>query len=201
MTPDGPGNITNVDLLREQSVVRLDDAPEAPKRYRNCELNVLRNGKGSREGIVIPRERPERYRAPEEEIDEPALSEEARAFFDTDAGDAGEEKRRSRRGGRGRRRGEKPDAPQEQAAKPEKADKPPKSDKPRGERRRGEKPAGAPKAEKPKADKPKTEKPKTDNQPKQEGAEGDKPRRHHHRGGRNHRHGGGGEGGAPKAEA
>ena len=190
LTPDGPGNITNVDLLREQSVVRLDDAPEAPKRYRNCELNVLRNGKGSREGIVIPRERPERYRAPEEEIDEPALSEEARAFFGTDAGDAGEEKRRSRRGGRGRRRGEKPDAPQEQAAKPEKADKPPKSDKPRGERRRGEKPAGAPKADKPKADNP----------PKAEGAEGDKPRRHHHRGGRNHRHGGG-EGGAPKAEA
>ena len=199
MTPDGPGNITNVDLLREQSVVRLDDAPEAPKRYRNCELNVLRNGKGSREGIVIPRERPERYRAPEEELDEPMLSEEARAFFGADA-DAGEEKRRSHRGGRSRRRGgDKSADAQEQGVKPEKADKPPKSDKPRGERRRGEKPAGAPKAEKPKADKPKAEKPKADNPPKQEGAEGDKPRRHHHRGGRNHRRGGGGE--PPKTEA
>ena len=176
LTPDGPGNITNVDILREQAVVRLDDAPEAPKRYRNCELNVLRNGKGSRDGIVIPRERPERYRAPEEELDEPTLSEEARAFFGADA-DTGEEKRRARRGGRGRRRGgDKNDA----APKQEQAAKPPKADKPRG-------------------DKPKPDKPKAENRPKPEG-EGGKPRRSHHRGGRNHRKGGG-EGGAPKAEA
>ena len=74
LTPDGPGNITNVDILREQSVVRLDDQPEAPKRYRNSELNVLRNGKGSREGIVIPKERPERYRPPEEEAELESLN-------------------------------------------------------------------------------------------------------------------------------
>ena len=177
ITPDGPGNITNVDILREQAVVRLDDAPEAPKRYRNCELNVLRNGKGSRDGIVIPRERPERYRAPEEELDEPTLSEEARAFFGADA-DTGEEKRRSRRGGRGRRRGgDKNDA----APKQEQAAKPPKADKPRG-------------------DKPKPDRPKAENRPKPEGEGGVKPRRSHHRGGRNRRKDGG-EGGAPKAEA
>ena len=177
LTPDGPGNITNVDILREQAVVRLDDAPEAPKRYRNCELNVLRNGKGSRDGIVIPRERPERYRAPEEELDEPTLSEEARAFFGADA-DTGEEKRRSRRGGRNRRRGgDKNDA----APKQEQAAKPPKADKPRG-------------------DKPKPDKPKAENRPKPEGEGGVKPRRSHHRGGRNRRKDGG-EGGAPKAEA
>ena len=177
LTPDGPGNITNVDILREQAVVRLDDAPEAPKRYRNCELNVLRNGKGSRDGIVIPRERPERYRAPEEELDEPTLSEEARAFFGADA-DTGEEKRRSRRGGRGRRRGgDKNDA----APKQEQAAKPPKADKPRG-------------------DKPKPDRPKAENRPKPEGEGGVKPRRSHHRGGRNRRKDGG-EGGAPKAEA
>ena len=177
ITPDGPGNITNVDILREQAVVRLDDAPEAPKRYRNCELNVLRNGKGSRDGIVIPRERPERYRAPEEELDEPTLSEEARAFFDADA-DTGEEKRRSRRGGRNRRRGgDKNDA----APKQEQAAKPPKADKPRG-------------------DKPKPDRPKAENRPKPEGEGGVKPRRSHHRGGRNRRKDGG-EGGAPKAEA
>ncbi len=193
LTPDGPGNITNVDLLREQSVVRLDDAPEAPKRYHNSELNVLRNGKGSRDGIVIPRERPERYRAPEDEADKPMLSEEAHAFFGTDAAEPGEEKRRSHRGGRGRRRGgEKTDGAQEQPAKQEKGEKPPKADKPRSERRRGEKAEGAATADKP----------KVPDQPKPEGGESDKPRRRHHRGGRNHRRGGGGgEGGAPKTEA
>ena len=196
MTPDGPGNITNVDILREQAVVRLDDTPEAPKRYHNCELNVLRNGKGSRDGIEIPRERPERWRSPDEESEvleirfrgeprtlaplaEPAADEEA-----------GEEKRRSRRGGRNRRKsGDKPanaepDAPQ--AEKPEKADKPraqrQRSDKPKGERPpRGGKPE---KAERPDAA---AETP----------AEGEKPRRRsHHRGGRNHRKGGN----APKTE-
>ena len=60
-TPDGPGNVTNVNVLREMVTVRLDEQPESPHRYHICELNVLRNGKGSREGIVVPQERPERY--------------------------------------------------------------------------------------------------------------------------------------------
>ena len=191
MTPDGPGNITNVDLLREQSVVRLDDSPEAPKRYHNCELNVLRNGKGSRDGIEIPRERPERYRAPEDEA-ETALSAEARAFFAEDGDEAqGEDKRRSRRGGRSHRRGDKPRT--ENAGKPEKAaERPAKGDKPKADKPRPEKPKAQ------SAPKPQT---KADAAPKAENAEdGDKPRRHHHRGGRNHRRGGG-EGGAPKTEA
>ena len=32
-----------------------------PRCYHNCEVCVLRNGKGSREGIEIPKERPARY--------------------------------------------------------------------------------------------------------------------------------------------
>ena len=60
-TPDGPGNVKSVDLLREMVKVSLDSAPEALKTYHNCEVCVLRNGKGSREGIVIPAERPARY--------------------------------------------------------------------------------------------------------------------------------------------
>ena len=65
-TPDGIGNISSVDLLREEVKVRLDESPESPKCYKRCEIEVLRNGKGSREGIEIPKERPARYIRPEE---------------------------------------------------------------------------------------------------------------------------------------
>jgi len=70
-TPDGPGNVSAVDLLREEVKVRLDEAPEGQKTYKNCEVVVLRNGKGSREGIEIPAERPARY-VPPMEKKEPA---------------------------------------------------------------------------------------------------------------------------------
>ena len=62
-TPDGPGNVKSVDLLREKVKVALDSAaPSEPlKTYHNCEICVLRNGKGSRDGIEIPEERPARY--------------------------------------------------------------------------------------------------------------------------------------------
>ena len=53
-TPDGPGNISAVNLVRETVTVRLDDAPEAPKTYQVDEIIVLRSGKGGREGIDIP---------------------------------------------------------------------------------------------------------------------------------------------------
>lgn len=59
-TPDGIGNVSNVDLLQEQVQVRLDSSPESPKRYKVSEIRVLRNGKGSRDGIEIPKDRPAR---------------------------------------------------------------------------------------------------------------------------------------------
>ena len=64
-TPDGIGNVSNVDLLQGQVQVRLDSAPETPRRYKVEEVRVLRNGKGSRDGIEIPKERPARL-TPEE---------------------------------------------------------------------------------------------------------------------------------------
>ncbi len=47
-TPDGAGTVSSVNLLRQQVQVRLDSAPETPKCYHNCELCVIRNGKGKR---------------------------------------------------------------------------------------------------------------------------------------------------------
>lgn len=53
-TPDGPGNVKSVDLLRETVRVSLDSDPEHPKTYRCSEILLLRNGKGARNGIDIP---------------------------------------------------------------------------------------------------------------------------------------------------
>ncbi len=59
-TPDGPGNVKGVDLLRETVKVALDTDTDHPKTYRVSEIVLLRNGKGGREGIPLP-ERPARY--------------------------------------------------------------------------------------------------------------------------------------------
>ena len=135
LTPDGTGNVSDINVLKETVNVRLDDRPESPRCYHNCEVCVLRNGKGSRDGIVVPDRRPERYIEPlEEELLPPvALISD----FDPDAASAAEgEKRRRRRGGRDRRRSDAPrmDKPVETTAAPK-----PEGDKPKeggGNRRR-----------------------------------------------------------------
>ena len=110
-TPDGPGNVKSVDLLRETVKVSLDSAPEPLKCYHNCEVCVLRNGKGSREGIAIP-ERPARYVEPKEaeEFREEAPASHA-AGIGAAAGEGepkaerGSSSPRPRPGGRRRRKG------------------------------------------------------------------------------------------------
>ena len=142
LTPDGTGNVSEVNVLKETVNVKLDDRLESPRCYHNCEVCVLRSGKGSREGIVIPDKRPERYVEPLVEEDLPTIT--LVSDFDPDAFSAETEpKRRRSRGGRGRRRSEG-GAAQETAAAPEKTEKPDKpapGEKPRREgdsrRRRG----------------------------------------------------------------
>ena len=61
-TPDGVGVVNQVNLLREQSRVVLDEDPENPKVYPNEELEIIRRGKGKRpEGYEKP-EKPMRTR-------------------------------------------------------------------------------------------------------------------------------------------
>ena len=135
LTPDGTGNVSDINLLKETVNVRLDDRPESPRCYHNCEVCVLRNGKGSRDGIVVPDRRPERYIEPLEEELLPPVT--LISDFDPDAASAAEgEKRRRRRGGRDRRRSDAPrmDKPVETTAAPK-----PEGDKPKeggGNRRR-----------------------------------------------------------------
>lgn len=129
-TPDGLGNVSNVDILREQVVVKLDSQPESPKRYRNSEIVVLRSGKGSRDGIELPRELPERYREEEEPAEiqsELPAAEEASLPADlAETAEESGEKRRSRRGGRGHRggRGRNRDGGEKRAAQERVSDAP-----------------------------------------------------------------------------
>ena len=115
-TPDGAGTVSSVNLLRQQVQVRLDSAPDTPKCYHNCEICVVRNGKGKRpEGYVEPpleelaklRRAPEPEAAPEPTSSNP-LSAALEAVFNGERPPEPEgerprgegEGRRRRRGGR-----------------------------------------------------------------------------------------------------
>lgn len=185
-TPDGPGNVSDVNVLKETVKVRLDEKPEAPRCYHNCEVCVLRNGKGSREGIEIPKERPARYTEErQEEFPVPAIIADFAA--DREEPEEGRRRSRRRRGGKGSERpAERP------AEKPEEKRR-------EGNRRRRTR-SGKPGTS---AIKPFTPQPDAKPVSRQESQrpiedEGPSNKRPRHRGGR--RRGGQG-GGTPKTEA
>ena len=224
LTPDGPGNVTEVNVLREQVTVRLDDRTENPCKYHNCEVCVLRNGKGSRDGIEIPRERPERFvEEKEEELPIPTFFSD----FDPDRAPepqapdqrsgSSERRRPSRRSRGGQRKGDgssaqrserrsdggKPQAPKAKAPRPEGGENKGGENKSRSSRRRksGPRPQNQGQAQNP----PRSNPPKNRDAgaPRPEG--GEQRRRPHRRGGRRHSSGGsngsGGSSGTPKAES
>ena len=207
-TPDGPGNVKSVDLLRETMKVSLDTAgPNEPlKCYHNCEVCVLRNGKGSRDGIEIP-ERPARYveEKEEEEFAAPILTtpfymdaqlEDAPVREKIGGAESGEGKsRRRHRGGR-RKSGAKPAGESQQPAKQEgKQGGRPNQPKDGQEKKAGQ---GGGKSRPPKAQGP--QQPKAEAAAGGEGGEGKRRHRPHHRGGRRRNKGDEGSGSAPKSE-
>ena len=121
-TPDGAGTVCSVNLLRQTAQVRLESDPDSPKCYHNCELCVIRSGKGKRpEGYVEPpleelaklRYKGDGPAAPTEE-DSLAAAIEAAFPSRTDPEEpSGEEERRS--GGRRRHRRHKSDGVKEPA--------------------------------------------------------------------------------------
>jgi hypothetical protein len=217
-TPDGPGNVKSIDLLRETVKVSLDSAPETLKKYHNCEVCVLRNGKGSRDGIEIP-DRPARYveeREEEERFEMPIISstfvteyelEDAPVREKMGAPESGEsgKSRRRHRGGRRRNKNAQGKAPEQVTEKVEKAEKSEKKPEKRTEKKSAEKKPER-KPEK-KGEKKEPKAPRQQPQPKAEhpaekaegGDAAKRRRRPHHRGGRR-RNKSGGEGSAPKAE-
>ena len=106
-----PSTVTSTAAGALEVPLALDSAaPSEPlKTYHNCEICVLRNGKGSREGIAVPKERPARYVEEKQEEDPPVPS-----FFSdftplqdlpNTPSDSDEEEKRSSRRRRGRRGG------------------------------------------------------------------------------------------------
>ena len=53
-TPDGRGTVTEVNLLREKVKVRLEHQPDTIVCHKNCDICVLRNGKGKKTDEPIP---------------------------------------------------------------------------------------------------------------------------------------------------
>jgi cell fate regulator YaaT (PSP1 superfamily) len=137
VTPDGPGNVSDVNVLKETVSVKLDDRADGPRTYRCCEVCVLRNGKGSREGIAIPSRLPDRYlEVREEEIPVPRIVSDFTPqpllpLEEPDAEKPEGEKKSRRRGRRGGRKGGEAKAEPKLAVKiPAKAEPkhPPKTD-------------------------------------------------------------------------
>lgn len=70
-TPDGIGVVNQVNLLREQCRVQLDDDPDSIHIYKNDEMEIIRSGKGKRPvGYELPEQgdqlRPPQPRLPKE---------------------------------------------------------------------------------------------------------------------------------------
>ncbi len=138
-TPDGVGTVSSVNLLRQKVNVRLEDDPETPHCYHNCEVCVVRNGKGKRpEGYVAPpKEELEKLRKQTDPEEEAPVRQESRlaaalsqvlSHDETPSSPAPEqEERRSRnrrRRGRGngpKPEGEKPAQPRQEEKKPQPA--------------------------------------------------------------------------------
>ena len=210
-TPDGPGNVKSIDLLRETVKVSLDSSPENLKKYHNCEVCVLRNGKGSRDGIEIP-DRPARH-VEEKEEDSFEMVVMSTPFYNAPeledaptrekiggpgSGESGKSRRRHRGG---RRRNKSAQGKVEQSV--EAAEKAGKTEQKKSEKKPEKKPEKKAEKKDTRAPKPQPQsKPenKTAEKTAVEGGEATKRRhRPHHRGGRR-RHKNVGEGSAPKAE-
>ena len=140
-TPDGAGTVCGVNLLRQTAQVRLESDPDSPKTYHNCELCVVRSGKGKRpEGYVEPpleelaklRRKDAAPAVPTEEASLAAASEAAFPSRESWVELEAEEPRRRNY----RRRGRGDGGGQPKAAQPPQADQPKAEGKPSGGGRR-----------------------------------------------------------------
>ena len=148
-TPDGVGTVSSINLLRQQVQVRLDDDPETPRCYHNCEICVVRNGKGKRpEGYVppSPEELASRRMVPEETQKEPQPEDRlsaalAQIFPGREEEPRRTEERSSQERSRSRRRGRGRSGQEERGEFPAREQDRPRSARQGGERRE-ERPAG-----------------------------------------------------------
>lgn len=146
-TPEGRGTVVEVNLLRQQVKVRMEDAPETVSVFSNEDIAVLRNGKAKKNDPPIPADLapisgagkrvrkekteetafldPIKFRYREEAVVEESLLEEQSA---EDTGEGRQNRRRRSRRPRGDEKpaqpqsvpGDTQEAPAEQAERPKK---------------------------------------------------------------------------------
>ena len=149
-TPDGAGTVSGVNLLRQTCQVRLESDPDSPKCYHNCELCVVRSGKGKRpEGYVQPplselarlrRQEETDAPTPEDSLSAALAAYESRVPGEQSAPapDQGEGERRRRRRRSGRSHGE--GRPQEGESRQSEGARPPRPPRPPKPEQEGERP-------------------------------------------------------------
>ena len=157
--PDGVGNITSVNLLKEQVKVKLEDSTEQPKNYRVDEIRVVRSGKGKRpEDYVAPSQselEKLRYVDPNEEKtrkfgDMDDLSARLAQYLGDEEQVQEDEKksssRRRHRGGRGK--GKPAEKAEQPAEKPQVKEKPQGKEKTQEPKQQGQKKPAKPQSQK-----------------------------------------------------
>ena len=185
-TYDGVGTVTESNLLKQTVKVRLENDPSTIKCYQNCEICVLRSGKGKKTDTPIdtnipPLPKPEKKPEPERfsMFDESTLSN-----YSAEAPEAEKDKPRTDSRKRGASRSGESRTEKSREAQPGR-------DNTRSHRSRsqsGKKPRNSePKAAQPQKAEPKPETqtaaPK-DNAPKKEGGNKSRSRRRYYRGGK-----------------
>ena len=136
-TPDGAGTVSNINLLRQTCQVRLESDPDSPKTYHNCELCVIRSGKGKRpEGYVQPPlEELAKLRRQDDSADPQVTEEDSLAAAIEAAFPSREQPQEERTPSRRNRRRRSKPAGGEQRPQEERQKEPQKAHKETGERR------------------------------------------------------------------
>ena len=129
-TPEGRGTVTAVNLMRQSVNVRMEQDPEEVRCYRNCDICVLRSGKGKPGDPPIPEDlapisgrREERLGDPLSLLDHRLTVDPAEAEETEVPEPAQPERRESRRGRRDRAEKPEPEQAPEQPVQPERRDR------------------------------------------------------------------------------
>ena len=152
-TPEGRGTIVDVNLLRQNVKVRMEDSPETISCFHNCDVCVLRSGKAKKNDPPIPADlapisgqgkrpvkreekeeprllEPVRFRYRDENVveEKPQVQQDEPAVNE-EAGESRSRRRRRQKSGREDRPAEQKQERPEKPEKPAKAEKPERQDK------------------------------------------------------------------------
>ena len=149
-TPEGRGTVVDVNLLRQQVKVRMEDAPETISTFKNVDIAVLRSGKAKKNDPPIPADlapisgggkRVRKTEEPEEKLfldpikfrySTEAVVDEPEEIPEEPVPEAAEPKparKRRRRGGADKQEQRQPEKKEPEKKEPEKKPEPKQSEK------------------------------------------------------------------------